>query len=876
MQTPLFTQDLSQIPFTPANVRQFFADLKATETENFSQNIDIYCLIKQRSDLCDQLLLMLWHHFRLDSYPHLALIAVGGYGRGEIFPLSDLDFLILSSQNLDEEQEQQIANFVQFLWDCHFEVGHSIRTLPQCLEEGRNDISIATNLLESRFLTGNKPLFEKLTQHIYQDDFWSMRDFFTAKVAEKNERYQRYHNTAYNLEPDLKYSPGGLRDLHLLYWIAWRHFKAKNLDDLLHFGFIYPEEYQALFECQTFLFKLRYALHLVIKRYDNRLLFERQLKISGMLGYQGVGNQAVETMMKAYFRNSQQIMQLSEVLMQDYQEQFLCPSCAKSAERVAISPAFCLVNNSIQLQCHDIFQTKPETMIELFLQLCHYPQSYIHSSTLRQLRLALLNQQGYLSELPQARSYFIQILQQPHCITRAFAPMHRYGVLKAYLREWKHIVGLMQFDLFHAYTVDEHTIRLLLKLENFASETSAEAYPLCHKIFLTLTKRPQLYLAALFHDIAKGRSGDHAELGAIDMYDFAIKHHFSEQDAEFMAWLVLSHLQMSIVAQRRDIHDPAEISHFAKIVNNKTRLDYLLCLTVADICATNETLWNSWKKTLLTTLYRYTKQQLDQGISVPLDYSIQILQNRIKALDMMQPMLEKYQIKVNDVNQLWQRCPQEYFLRNTSKQLAWHAEYLCQIDDLSNEIVVLVSSRFSRGATEIFIYCADQPQLFNKVVRTLDAKNLSIHDAQIITAKSGEVFDSFIVTENDGSALRKPRRDEIAQVLKAVLKGEKRVPTATARRSSKLQHFNVPLEVRFLNIEKTEQTELELITKDRAGLLAIISDIFTQQRLTLSNAKITTNGEKAEDFFILTNEKGIALSAEERRLLQLKLEAGLN
>ncbi len=341
---------------------------------------------------------------------------------------------------------------------------------------------------------------------------------------------------------------------------------------------------------------------------------------------------------------------------------------------------------------------------------------------MRQLRLALLNQQGYLSELPQARSYFIQILQQPHCITRAFAPMHRYGVLKAYLREWKHIVGLMQFDLFHAYTVDEHTIRLLLKLENFANETSAEAYPLCHKIFLTLTKRPQLYLAALFHDIAKGRSGDHAELGAIDMYDFAIKHHFSEQDAEFMAWLVLSHLQMSIVAQRRDIHDPAEISHFAKIVNNKTRLDYLLCLTVADICATNETLWNSWKKTLLTTLYRYTKQQLDQGISVPLDYSIQILQNRIKALDMMQPMLEKYQIKVNDVNQLWQRCPQEYFLRNTSKQLAWHAEYLCQIDDLSNEIVVLVSSRFSRGATEIFIYCADQPQLFNKVVRTLDAK----------------------------------------------------------------------------------------------------------------------------------------------------------
>lgn len=875
MQTQFTLPVLDEKLLNPVDIRKIFSDLKEQELQEFSKDIDIYHLICRRSHLYDQLLLALWRHFKFDQQTTLSLIAVGGYGREEMFPLSDLDFLILSSEPLTEQLEQQIAEFVQFLWDCHFEVGHSIRTLAQCIEEGKNDISIATNLLESRFLAGNQTLFEQLSRQIYQDDFWSMKDFFVAKQAEKNERYQRYHNTAYNLEPDIKYSPGGLRDLHLLYWIAWRHFKAKNLTDLLDFGFIYPEEYQALLDCQTFLFKLRYALHLVIKRYDNRLLFERQLKISSMLGYQGEGNQAVEKMMKAYFRNSQQIMQLSEVLMQDYQEQFLSPHTTKIIEKIEISPAFYLVNNSIQLQCHDTFQTAPETMVELFLQLCHYPQSYIHSSTLRQLRLALLNQQHYLSENAQARDYFIQIFNQPQAITRAIVPMHRYGVLKAYLREWKHIVGLMQFDLFHAYTVDEHTVRLLRKLESFASAECAELHPLCHQIFPTLTKKPQLFLAALFHDIAKGRSGDHAELGAIDMFDFAIQHGFSEQDAEFMAWLVLSHLQMSIVAQRRDIHDPDEIRRFANIVNNKMRLDYLVCLTVADICATNETLWNSWKRTLLATLYRYTKQQLEQGITVPLDYSIQILQNRIKALDLMQPMLEKYQIKVNDVNKLWQRCPEEYFLRNTSKQLAWHAEHLCQIEDLSNEVIVLVSSRFSRGATEIFIYCADQPQLFNKVVRTLDAKNLSIHDAQIITAESGEVFDSFIVTEADGSALRKPRRDEISQVLKAVLKGEKKVPTATARRSSKLQHFNVPLEVRFLNIEKEEQTELELITKDRAGLLAMISDIFTEQQLILANAKITTNGEKAEDFFILTNLKGVALTTEERRLLQLKLEAGL-
>ncbi|MGV6989185.1 bifunctional uridylyltransferase/uridylyl-removing protein GlnD [Testudinibacter sp. P80/BLE/0925] len=858
-------------PFlTPSDVKNQLQQLKEQELAQFSQR-DVHELIAARSRFYDQLLCRLWRQFGLDQQP-LALVAVGGYGREEMFPLSDLDILILSETALSAAQEQQIAALIQFLWDCRFEVGHSVRTLAQCVAEGKSDLTIATNLLESRFLFGQTALFAQLQSAVKAADFWTTEAFFHGKMQEKAARYQRYHNTGYNLEPDIKYSPGGLRDLHLLYWIALRHVGAKNLQDILDSGFIYPEEHRILNAAQHFLFKLRFALHLVIKRYDNRLLFDRQLKVSEMLGYQGQGSQAnhaVEAMMKQFFRTAHDIRELSEILLQHYQEHFVnrCDDCVAQP----LDENFELKNHAIRLSRPDCFFLRPDTMLDLFFHLTEQPQAMIHSTTLRRLRLALMQKTQYLSDNPLARQKFIRLLTQPNAISRALVPMHQHGVLNAYLEEWNNISGLMQFDLFHAYTVDEHTIRVLLKLESFLDARNAELHPLCVALFPQLDSRNLIYVTALFHDIAKGRGGDHAELGAIDVYDFAKKHGFSEDDSEMMAWLVLHHLKMSVTAQRRDIYDPQVVLEFANSVKTAARLDYLTCLTVADISATNSTLWNSWKRSLIKTLYQFTRQQLEQGTDSLLDVSDQVLRNRLRALSLLQPLLQGESLKLRAVNDFWQRCPQDYFLRNNPEQLAWHAELVCRSDQ---EIVVKSSNRFSQGGTELFVYCPDQPHLFNKVVRAIEAKNLSIHDAQILTSNDGYALDSFIITETNGVLAKFDRRRSIEKSVLNALKSEYK-PAANRKVNNKLQHFHVPTEVRFLDTEKRGQTELEIFVLDKPGLLALISNVFSQQGLNLLNAKITTTGERAEDFFILSNRDNQALTENERRQLQQALLTAL-
>ncbi|TCP97814.1 UTP--GlnB (protein PII) uridylyltransferase GlnD [Cricetibacter osteomyelitidis] len=855
----MFLQYQSQNPLTPSAVKLQLDLLKQWELERF-EAADVYDLIENRTRFYDHLLITLWQFFQLDQEPDLTLIAVGGYGRKEMFPLSDLDFLILSINKPSEPIARKISEFVQFLWDCRLDVGQSVRTLNECMEVGKADITVATNLLESRYLCGNRPHFEQLDNAVHNTpDFWPIKAFFDAKIQERTERYQRYHNTGYNLEPDIKYSPGGLRDLHLLYWIALRHSRAKTLDDILNSGFIYPQEYESLLKSQSFLFRTRFALHLMLKRYDNRLLFDRQLKVSEMLGFTGQGNQAVEAMMKQFFQSLQAISLLSDMLAKHYQENFLKPAGDKSA--VKIDENFECIDQMICLRNPKCFVQQPATIIDLFLHLTAHLDWEIHSSTLRQLPLALTQLKEKLSNLPAARIKFLLLLAQPNAIARALMPMHRYGVLTAYLRKWQGIEGLMQFDLFHNYTVDEHTLRVMAKLECFLDSQTMEQHPVCCEIFPKID-RTLLYLAALFHDIAKGRGGDHAVLGAVDMRDFAERHGFNEQDTELMVWLVEQHLLMSVTAQRRDIHDPEIIRDFADKIKTQKRLDYLMCLTVADICATNATLWNSWKRSLLASLYQFTTRQLQQGTEHLLDQKQEANEHRKQALKLLA------HINPEKITALWARCPDDYFLRNTAKQIAWHTELLCESH---NEILVKISNRFSLGGTEVFVYCPDQPNLFNKVVNIIDAKNFSIHDAQIITSLDGYVLDSFIVTELDGTLAKFDRRRALEQALLEGLSGEKKV-TRAKKYKTKLQHFHVATEVQFLNTEKSDQTELEIITLDKAGLLADISDIFTELNLNLLNAKITTNGERAEDFFILTNQFNEALTVEQRDVLERKLK----
>ena len=854
----LFFPRLSS-PLTPSAVKIERENLKQFELENFSR-YSIFELIENRSDFYDALLIQLWQKMGLSEQQGISLIAVGGYGRREMFPLSDLDFLILVKQIPSQDIEEKITQFIQFLWDCGFEVGHSVRTLEQCESEGKQDITIATNLLEARFLAGNRPHFDALNELVKNAGFWSKEDFFNAKVQEQIERYQRYHNTAYNLEPDIKYSPGGLRDLHLLYWVALRHSGALTLEAILQSGFIYPQEYQQLQESRAFLFKVRFALHLILKRYDNRLLFDRQIKVSELLDFRGEGNQAVEKMMKCFFQALHRISLISNLLIQHYRENVL--SSNQDSVIHQLGDDFQLINQCLCLRNSLVFQEKPERILDLFFYLTQYEQANIHSDTLRQLQISLDQLTQKLCEIPAAREKFLRLFNQPNAIKRAFMPMHQYGVLTAYLPQWQAIEGLMQFDLFHIYTVDEHTLRVMLKLESFLSQESAQEHPIAHRIFSQLSDRTLLYIAALFHDIAKGRGGDHAELGGVDVADFAQLHGLDRREIDTLAWLVKSHLLMSITAQRRDIHDPEVVMNFAEAVQNQVRLDYLTCLTVADICATNGNLWNSWKRSLFASLYEFTEQQFAQGMKELLDYSEKWAENRKLA---QQILTQDYSdIAPISIEQLWDRCPEDYFVRNTPKQIAWHTSLLV---DFAEALLVKISNRFSLGGTEVFIYCQDQPHLFNKVVSTIGAKKFSIHDAQIITTQDGYVFDSFIITELNGELVEFDRRRELEQALTLALQSEK-LPALSIAPNRQLQHFTVQTDVRFLHENKKEHTEMELVALDKPGLLAQVSQIFSELNLNLLNAKITTVGEKAEDFFILTNQFGQALAREEREILK--------
>lgn len=854
----LFSPTLSS-PLTPSAVKIERENLKQFELENFSC-YSIFELIENRCDFYDALLIQLWQEMGLSEQQRISLIAVGGYGRREMFPLSDLDFLILVEQTPIPEIEEKITQFIQFLWDCGFEVGNSVRTLAQCELEGKQDITIATNLLEARFLAGNRPHFDALNELVKRADFWSKEDFFNAKVQEQIERYQRYHNTAYNLEPDIKFSPGGLRDLHLLYWVALRHSGALTLEAILQSGFIYPQEYQQLQESRAFLFKVRFALHLILKRYDNRLLFDRQIKVSELLGFRGEGNPAVEKMMKCFFQALHRISLISNLLIQHYRENVLSSNQDTVIDQ--LDDDFQLINQSLCLRNSFVFQEKPARILDLFFYLTQYEHANIHSDTLRQLQISLDQLSQKLCEIPAAREKFLRLFNQPNAIKRAFMPMHQYGVLTAYLPQWQAIEGLMQFDLFHIYTVDEHTLRVMLKLESFLSQESAQEHPIAHRIFSQFSDRTLLYIAALFHDIAKGRGGDHAELGAVDVADFAQLHGLDRREIDTLAWLVQSHLLMSITAQRRDIHDPEVVMNFAEAVQNQVRLDYLTCLTVADICATNGNLWNSWKRSLFASLYEFTEQQFSQGMKELLDYSEKSAENRKLA---QQILTQDYSdITPISIEQLWTRCPEDYFVRNTPKQIAWHTSLLV---DFVEALLVKISNRFSLGGTEVFIYCQDQPHLFNKVVSTIGAKKFSIHDAQIITTQDGYVFDSFIITELNGELVEFDRRRELEQALTLALQSEK-LPALSITPNRQLQHFTVQTDVRFLQENKKEHTEMELVALDKAGLLAQVSQIFTELNLNLLNAKITTVGEKAEDFFILTNQFGQALDSQQREILR--------
>ncbi|OCG06598.1 [protein-PII] uridylyltransferase [Gilliamella sp. wkB178] len=856
---PVSPLDFSDEQININYLKQQLDEFQQWSISQFKLNTDIDVLVHLRSAFIDKLLQRLWRYYQIPEQisslfkqNRIALIAVGGYGRAELHPLSDIDILILSDKPLTEILEKQVADLVRLLWDLHLDIGHSVRTLTTCLQEAKNDITIMTNLIESRIIAGSESLLNELRKQIFSDKIWPSPAFYQAKVKEQEERHKQYHSTTYNLEPDLKNSPGGLRDMQIIQWIAIRHFGGEFLHKIAHFDYLTPEDIEEFKTCRKFLWRIRFALHSVISRYDNRLLFDRQLSIANMLGYTGTGNVPVEKMMHDYYRVAHNITELNQMLLQLFDESIL--ELNPPNKPYDIDEHFQVREKLIDVKDDNLFKQNPVMMMQLFYTILLNPQVIgLYSNTIRQLRSARRQLPQLLCEDPQARQLFMQIIKHPDAIKKALLPMHQYGILTSYIPGWRHIAGMMQFDLFHIYTVDEHTIRLLLELDNLKNTSDKPKHPNSTEVYSKLPKPELLIITGLFHDIGKGRHGDHSEIGAHLVKGFCQLHQLDAKDTDLIVWLVRSHLLMSVTAQSRDLQDPDVIREFIQQVKSKRRLQYLLCLTVADVCATNETLWNSWKQSLMRELYFTAERSFDSGIhQIPEQRSV-ARQHKQQALEiLLQQNYAESQIK-----NFWQDYRVDYFLRYTTEQIVWHAQNLLQHD--LTQTLVIINPNPHHGGTEIFIYSPDRPYLFATVCNVLNMHNLNIHDALIITNKNRFALDTFIVLEPNGQTLQLDRHQGIIKAVEKALQSSVYKGVTIKPPKQRLRSFSVPTQVNFLSSFNESQTYMELIALDRPGLLARVGEIFANLDLSLSSAKIATIGEHIEDLFILTDKHNNAL-----------------
>jgi [protein-PII] uridylyltransferase len=828
----------------------------ATLIEHFADGVSADILISARSWLVDQVLMRAWNRFTGKAYNTLALVAVGGYGRGELMPGSDVDLLLLLPDADNGQYNQVIEDLLTFLWDIGLEVGHSVRTVKDCVEQSLADITVVTNLMEARLLSGSAELFRRMQEGTGPSQIWNSRDFFEVKLEEQHTRHRKYHDTSSKLEPNIKGGPGGLRDIQMIAWVANRHFGTDSLDELVERSFLTPKEYQTLIEGRNHLWQIRFALHALTGRGEDRLLFDYQRTLASTFGFEDDSNRlGVEAFMKQYYRTIMELKRLNEMLLQLFHEEILHPE--GPGEPVTLNNRFQSRNDFLEVSNPHVFRHYPFALLEIFLLLEENRDlKGVRADTIRLVRgHTHLIDEEFRRDI-RSRSLFMEILRQPHGLTHELRRMNIYGVLAAYLPAFGRIVGLMQYDLFHIYTVDEHILFVVRNLRRFTLPELAHEFPLCHHVIGTLPKPELLYLAGLLHDIAKGRGGDHSELGGEVAREFCLQHDLSNYDTDLVVWLVNQHLLMSSTAQREDISDPYVVNRFAKAVGNTVQLDYLYLLTVADIRGTNPELWNSWKDSLLKQLYHNTRRALQRGLQDPMERSEHIQQVQETAAELLKEPAASYA-------ELWTQLGDEYFLRHLPWQVAHHTRL---IKNNPSDNLVDIQSIPERGGTEILIYATDTRGLFSRITAVLDQQGLNVVDAGIITTRDNHILDTFHVLEESGGMVSGDLRiNEIQTALLKEIDSTGRDEWHISRRPPRqYKHFPIKTHIYFKLDEHDQRTVMELITADRPGLLSRVGRAFADCEVKLLNAKIVTLGSRAEDVYFITDHNDQPLSKPEQ------------
>ena len=822
-----------------------------------SRHARVVEMVHARAWLTDQILMLLWHQY---SWPNgVALVAVGGYGRGELHPHSDIDLLILvDDKEPPASWEASAQAFVTALWDLGVAIGSSVRTYSECQTQAKGDITIATNLIESRVITGDNETRTHLFEWLMTDDAWSDEAFYKARIKAQQDRYQRTNDTEYNLEPNLKSSPGGLRDIQTITWIGKRHFGLRYMRDLYQHDFITEDELSFLYRAIEYLWTIRYALHLQNRRPEDRLLFDQQRKLAAFFGYEDNDQDlAVEQFMRKYYRVAMRLAELNQTLLQLFDQAIL--RAHRPDLIIQVNRRFEIRNGLLEAKHPLVFAKQPFALMEAYVILAQHPDcSAIGAATQRLIRThrPLMNEK--LRKDIRVNSLFMELLRSPKRMSHTLIDMQRIGLLSRYLPAFDHITGRMQHDLFHIYTVDAHTLKMVKRMREMLLPRDRERFPIATRVVHELPKIELLYIAGLYHDIAKGKGGDHSKLGAEEVKAFCQQHQLGKWDTDLVSWLIRHHLLMSMTAQKRDIGSPEVIHEFAAIVGDELHLDYLYVMTVCDIYATNPELWNNWRASLMRQLYTETNRVLRLGLDLdtPIDHASLIEQTQSDARHLL---IEK-RLNPAAVQNLWDKLGDDYFIREKASTVAWHTREI--IGHQSDSPLVAISD-FSfndfEGGSQIFVYTKDQPNLFAAMCAIIGQLNLNIFDARIITTDDGYSMDTFIVLDNEGQTL--DQTTEVRQALQDRLTNALQHPKDFAylveQRTPRLQKlFNIPTQINITNPKGFSWSRLELMCADRPGLLAQIGLVFMRLGISIQKAKIQSMGERVEDVFFITDRDG--------------------
>ena len=819
-------------------------------------------LLRAHARRIDAILGQLWRE--QNPARGMALVATGGYGRGELFPASDVDVLVLLDAEPGPAEGEELEKFISRLWDIGLEIGHSVRTVEACIELARTDITIETSLLEARLLAGSAPLYRRLSKGL--ERIVDPAAFLKAKRLEQEQRHAKHRDTPYALEPNLKEAPGGLRDLQVIRWIAQACGLGKSWPDLEKRGLLQGGEARQLARTETMLQNLRIRLHYLAGRREDRIAFDYQDALAGQSGFSDTATRrASEHLMQAYYRNAKAVTQLNTILLQNLEERFDTehPKPRPLNERFQARGAL------LEARHEDVFERDPRAILESFLLMQqHRDLRGMSAPTLRALWRARGRLDAKLRRDPKAQLLFLNILQQPRGIVHEFRRMNQYDVLGGYMPEFGKIVGQMQHDLYHVYTVDQHILMVLRNLRRFTMPEFAHEFPFCSQLMSGFERRWLLYIAALFHDIAKGRGGDHSVLGTEDARRFCRRHGLAREDTDLVCFLVAQHLTMSAVAQRQDIAEPEVVRAFAEKVGTERRLVALYLLTVADIRGTSPKVWNAWKAKLLEDLFRLTRRIL-AGEAPQVDAAVADKQAEAGRL------LRLYALSDSVKEKFWSTLDTAYFLRHDAQEIAWQTRNLHYRVDTKAPVVKARLAPFDEGL-QVMIYTPDRESLFARICGYFERSGFNIVEAKIHTTRTGYALDTFVVMGQGSGAHYRDLMAGIEAELVAELESREPLgPPRTGRLSRRVRHFPVSPAVDIRPDERGTYDALTIVASDRPGLLYRVARKLAGYKLNLHSAKINTLGDRAEDVFLISGgalqDSKTVLKLEQELLAELQI-----